>query len=364
MLFDVRKQMLRLLAVSAVGSFSLGGSAWVVLLAARGFSLLEIGVAEGVFHIASLVMEVPSGALADVLGRKRAMILSNAMGIVSSLLMIVSRDLAGVCLALVFAAWSYNFASGAREALAYDSLKSCGQEEHYLRYSSLEMTVYRVSSASAILLTGLTLLLGYKIANLIDALFAAACIVILLPVREPEREARGGEVDILHATLGCFVQSLRFLRRERYARRLMLTNAFLGALAILLSFFLQPRLQASSLPPALLGPALFAMGLGGAVGARLALRIEKWRMRSVMAVGAAGIAAGLLLGVSQHAWFMILGGFLAAALDDMIQVRADARLNDLFPSEQRATILSVASLLFSLIMIVLSPLAGWFFGSI
>ena len=34
---------------------------WVALLAARGFSLWEIGLAESVYHIVSLFCEVPSG---------------------------------------------------------------------------------------------------------------------------------------------------------------------------------------------------------------------------------------------------------------------------------------------------------------
>lgn len=34
---------------------------WVALLAARGFSLWEIGLAESIYHIVSLLCEVPSG---------------------------------------------------------------------------------------------------------------------------------------------------------------------------------------------------------------------------------------------------------------------------------------------------------------
>ena len=44
---------------------------WVALLAARGFSLWEIGFAESVFHIISLLCEVPSGMADDLLGRKK-----------------------------------------------------------------------------------------------------------------------------------------------------------------------------------------------------------------------------------------------------------------------------------------------------
>lgn len=58
---------------------------------------------------------------------------------------------------------------------------------------------------------------------------------------------------------------------------------------------------------------------------------------------------------------MIAGGFAANVFDDLLQVRTDALLNDQFPSSQRATLLSVSSMCFSLVMIVLSPLAGAFF---
>jgi len=44
-----------------------------------------------------------------------------------------------------------------------------------------------------------------------------------------------------------------------------------------------------------------------------------------------------------------------------LQVRTNAKLQKLFPSEQRATLTSVESLSFSLIMIVLSPIAGAIF---
>ena len=53
---------------------------------------------------------------------------------------------------------------------------------------------------------------------------------------------------------------------------------------------------------------------------------------------------------------------LSALADDALQVRTNTRLQDMFPSEQRATLISIESFTFSIIMIVLSPLAGWFFS--
>lgn len=361
-MLNLKGQMLRLLAVSALGSFGIAGASWVVLLSARGFSMLQIGVVESVFHVASLLMEVPSGMLADVLGRRRSLMLGRVAAMLSSLLMIISRGMVGVCAAIVFSAFSYSFASGAREALAYDSLKEYHKEEEYLRYSSLEMTVYRIGSAAAVLCAGAALWMGYQVAYLLDALGACVCLVILMGVREVQSEPKSESRSVWSALRSCVLDSVWFLKRERLAGRLMLLNGFLDALAVLLSFFLQARLQQSELAQGLLGPTLFVMGLGGALGARLALRVSTWRFSRVVLLGALGIVFGVMLGSMRSPICMAAGGFLGAVCDDFLQVRADSILNDLFPSEQRATILSVSSLIFSLLMIGLSPLAGSFFA--
>ena len=65
----IKKQIRKLYASSILGNLSLTG-AWVAILASRGFSLVEIGLAETAYHAASLLMEIPSGTLADVYGRK------------------------------------------------------------------------------------------------------------------------------------------------------------------------------------------------------------------------------------------------------------------------------------------------------
>jgi len=362
-MFSIRRQMMQLISLSALNSFRLAG-VWVALLAARGFTMVEIGVAEGVFHIASLLFEIPSGVISDVFGRKYSLVCSRLMGMISSLLMVVSKGLPGVCLALVFAAFSYNFESGAREALAYDSLKAHGKEAEYLRYSAADMAIYRVGGASASLLAGLSLLLGYKTANLVDAALDFICLLIALQLREVRIEPVLREESAARRILSCVRESVGFLLAQAQARRIMLANAFAGAISILLAFFLQAKLPQAGLEAAYLGPALFIMGLGGAVGTRFALRAAKLRYRRLYALCLSGVLLGLLMGVSRMPLVMVLGGFMAAAMDDLLQVRTDSLLNDRFPSSQRATLVSVSSLCFSLVMIVMSPLAGWLFDAL
>ena len=367
--FEAGKQLRLLYLNTSLGAFQIAGASWVALLAARGFSLVEIGFAESVFHVASLLFEVPSGVISDVFGRKKSMVLSQCMMLVSSLLMLVSDSMAGVLPAMVFSAFGYNFASGTRESLAYETLKAEGREAEYDGYASTDMMLYTFFSSLATLCAGAALALGYRRAYLVDIGLGTVCLMSALRLQDVgyaaagEEEGKNGtEETVWKKIFQCFRESVLFLLHSRKAMELILLNAAVGAAATLLRFFLQARLPEQELPDALLGPALFLMGLGGAAGARLILCCRSWsygRVFAVSAITVAGCVAAALLPVPA---VMVAGGFLSALCDNFLQVRSDVRLNEMVPAGQRATLISVSSLCFSGVMIVLSPLFGMVFS--
>ena len=53
--FNIKNQITKLYMVTAIGYFQIAGASWVALLAIRGFSLLEIGLMESIFHVVSCV---------------------------------------------------------------------------------------------------------------------------------------------------------------------------------------------------------------------------------------------------------------------------------------------------------------------
>ena len=103
-MIKIKQQLRRLYAVTAISSLQIAGASWVALLAARGFSLAEIGFAEAVFHLTSFLFEVPSGVIADVFGRRRSMVASQCMFAAASAAMLLSRSMAGVYFAMVLSA--------------------------------------------------------------------------------------------------------------------------------------------------------------------------------------------------------------------------------------------------------------------
>lgn len=361
-MFKIKKQLSKLYASSVLGNLSLTG-AWVAILAARGYSLVEIGIAETVFHIVSLVFEIPSGVLADVFGRKKMLVVSTIMGMISDIVMILSGSLFTVCLSIAFRALSYNFSSGSGDALAYDSLKQVKLESRFEKYQSNQFIIYRLCSGISTLCAGFALTIGHRIAYGTSLITSTMQIIILLSLHEISIESatknKGDKIG--RRLIACFKESLAFIKEMRTCMGLMLCNSFVGAIDILLLFFLQAKLPESGISNWWLGFALLFMEMGGIVGSRLILKVPKIKYRWIFTISLLLVLIGLLIEHSGICWIMALGGFVAAVGDDALQVRTNAILQDMFPSEQRATLTSIESFSFSVIMIVLSPLAGFFF---
>ena len=142
---NLSRQKRALLLLEWATGFRPAGSIWVLLLALRGFSLVEVGAAEAMFHVVALASLVMAGAEGRL----------------------------GVFLSLAVSAVAWNLQSGTREAVTYESMLQAGREEDYLRFSSLQNGLFRLSDGGAMLLAGATVLLGWRTAYLLDAAVAA-----------------------------------------------------------------------------------------------------------------------------------------------------------------------------------------------
>lgn len=359
----IQRQMRRIYTITLLGSLQFAGACWVALLAARGFTLTQIGLAEMVLHLASFLFEVPSGVIADVFGRRRCMIASQCLSAAASAAMALAGSMGGVCIGMALTALSYNFASGAREALAYETLKQQGREADYEHFAVNDATLWRLGSSAATLCAGAALWLGPRAAYGVDFTLALLGLWPALRLQEPDT-ARPAAGSISRRVAEAIRESGAFLVRSPRAWGLMLGDAAVGAAATMLLYLLQARLPALGLPAGWLGPVLFLLGLGSTLGlqlARFAGRLPYW-VTAVLCGG--GVLLGVLLACGSWLPAVLAGGFLAGMLDDLLDVRSDVVLNQMVPSSQRATLVSVSSLTFSLVMLGVAPLMGALFGAL
>lgn len=360
-MFDCKWQIRRIYAITALSSLQFAGACWAALLAARGFSLTQIGLAETVFHLASFLFEVPSGIIADVFGRKRSMIVSQCMSAVASVAMMLSSTMGGVCIGMVLSALGYNFASGSREALAYESLKRDQQERAYDRFAVNDTTIWRIGSAIATLCTGAALWIGPRAAYGVDFTLALLGLWPALRLQEPEMRESTKEKPA-RRIYAAVQESIDFMIQQSKVRRLMFCNAAVGSVATMLLYLLQARLPEIGVPISWLGPVLFLLGLSSMLGLQLARFAGRMRYGSLALLCGGGVLIGTCLASTSCLPAVLVGAFLVGALDDILDVCSDVRLNEMVPSSQRATLVSVSSLVYSLVMLVVAPLLGAVFS--
>lgn len=104
----IRKQIGYLYTSSVLGNLSLTG-AWVAILAARGYSLVEIGFVETVFHVTSIILRYRQEYLRMYLEEKNMLIVSSILRMIANVVMIASGNLFTICLSIALHAMSYNF---------------------------------------------------------------------------------------------------------------------------------------------------------------------------------------------------------------------------------------------------------------
>ena len=359
---NVKKQLVLLYMSNFVSNISIAGAAWVLLLVSDGYSLVQVGFAETVFHIVSLMAEIPSGMFADVMGRKKSLIVSCIMGMLSAAVRGFLPGFPCVLISIGFAALSYNFASGSDSALAYDSLLEEGQESKYDKYISTQTAIYRISNGIATLFAGVAVIMGNRNAQMLSLGISAVNMVCLLCLRENKVIQKKSGDSLSKRIKDVISGSFGFLKGNKKVAGLIFRNALVGGIDVLLLFFLQAKLPMTGIPDWALGPLLFIMSMGGIAGAFAAGKVKKITLGKLFIFCLSLALIGLVSEFTGIWYLMTIGGFLTAFADDLIQIRSDIALNQMVPPEQRATLISVNSFCFSVLMIVMSPLAGWIFS--
>ena len=361
---NLNKQLVCLYTNHFFSGLRITDAVWVALLAARGFSLWEIGFAEGVFHIVSLLCEVPSGMAADLLGRKKTLVAGGVCITCSNLLMAFAPNLFFVCLAMGLGALANAMFSGTTSALTYDSLKQCGRTDDYLKVSANCSQIFTLANAVGSLASALERFLRfsgfYLLSAALEAVGTAASALLTEPIVTETQAARGKpSLRALPGQLGQLAKdSAGALRAAPLAARLIVSSAVISVPTYLTKMFVQQRLIELGWPTALLFLPLLLSGLASVFGTEVGRRVRPHSLRRFYAVCALLCGGGCVLVGAAPALGCIAGCMLVQGALEVWLLHEDRLLNDAIPSDQRATLISVDSMAYSLLMIPASPLVG------
>ncbi len=361
---NLKKQLACIYTSDLFSGLRITDAVWVALLAARGFSLWEIGLAESVYHIVSLFCEVPSGMAADLLGRRKTLLSGGVLTVTCNLLMAFAPNLFTICLAMGLNALAMTMFSGTFTALVYDSLKTEGREDEYIQVSANSSQISMLANAIGSLASLLKRFLGFAGFYLLSAAFEGVSTAALALMEEPIVTAAQAnrEKHPLRTLPEQFRQlvrdSLHVLHTCPMAGKLIASSALISVPSYLTKMFLQQRLVELGWPTELLFLPLLLGGLACVAGTEVGRRVRCRSMRRLYSACALLCGVGTLLVGAAPAWGGILGMMLVQGVLEVYLLHESQKLNDAIPSDQRATLISVDGMAYSLLMIPASPLVG------
>ena len=334
-----------------------------------GLTNAQAFAANAFFTAGLVIFEVPTGVVADVRGRRISYLLGTLTLATSTLLYLlmwrISAPFWAWALASALLGLGFTFFSGAMQAWLVDALKANGYD------GSLDPVFARGEIVEGAAMLGGSVLGGFvaQATNLgIPYVLRAAALVLsfvmafllmhdvgFTPKRDgtPVRQA----IDVLRG-------AIRFGLNNPPVRWVMIASAFTDGVSIYGFYAMQPYLLdlygdphaygIAGLSAAIVGAAQIA---GGLIVTRLSHAVRRRTSMLLVAVVASTVTLALIGFIPRFAiavGLLVIWGLLFATVKPVRQ----AYLNDLIPSDQRATGLSFDSLMGSGGGVVVQPALG------
>jgi len=350
---NIRTNLWKLYFYKFLGEFYLIIPILIPYYESNNLNSTQIFTIQAAYALSILVLEIPSGYLADVIGRKKTIILGAIFMPVGLAVYAFSHTFFYFILAEFIIAVANSMRSGSDSALIYDTLIQLKEESEYKKFEGRSFYYTRIGTALSSIIGGLFALIFLRLPFYINIATSSLMLPFALLLIEPERkklEAANPLKDILRICRFSFTHpQLRLL--ILYAAMIMSTG-IVGVWAYFLYY-------------ESIGISIGFFGLLFAIF-QLASALGSWKAHALEKIIGEKKSFFILLFIAPT--FALLGIFKTYLLIPLIFLNAFLwgfafpllmdYLNRLIKSEARATVLSVANMSGSLSFVILSPLFG------
>ena len=207
----------------------------------NGLSMKDIMVLQAIYSIAIVLLEIPSGYMADVIGRRKTLIIGTVFGTAGFATYSLSHGFTGFLLAEIVLGIGQSCISGADSAMLYDSLLEKDLRDKYTRYEGRITSLGNVAEAVAGILGGLLAGITLRVPYIAQTVISLIALPAAITLREPARK-----VPMIRASFTEILRIANFaLFRDRPLRRNIFFSAITGTATLTMAWFAQPFFEYS-----------------------------------------------------------------------------------------------------------------------
>jgi MFS family permease len=324
-----------------------------------GVTLADVFLINAWFFLCNFALEVPTGTVADFLGRRTSLLLGSVVGAVGVLFYAWRPSFAFFLAAEAVMAVAYTLHSGADEALAYDSLKADGRQARAAHVIS-RMESFKLGGIIAATIVGGFIAAGFGLRAPMQAtaLPMTLAALVALTLREPP----GGNTLGPQRGYGTLLRDgARVFVSLPVVRKLAIEAAIVNAMAWGIIWLFQPLLTRAGLPLSAFG-IVHALGCAAQIAFLSSVpaleRVAGSRRRLIRLTTAGGGVA--MLALAGPAWPpLVIAGIVGAMGLSLVRLPLlMAAVNHHVGSGERATVLSFCGMTRQLAIVLVNPAIG------
>ncbi len=356
-LTSLNKNITRLYFIKISKWFNMVMPIVVLFYQSNNMGMHEIFVLKAIYSVAIVFMEIPSGWMADVWGRKKTLVLGSILGSAGIFIYMFSYGFWAFALAEIILGIGHSFVSGADSAMLFDILKAEKKSDTYVKQEGRITSAGNFAEAIAGIAGGFLATITLRTPFYFQFAVASMAIPAALTLVEPQIQSTGK----VHSTIKQLVRNIHTsLITNQNLRISILLSAITGAATLTFAWLVQPFFKAIGLPVGWFGIFWTALNLTVGVSSVFAYRVENLlgKKRTVLFIILLLSVGYFLSGLTITLWgmaflfvFYLIRGIATPILKNYI--------NQYTESEVRATMLSVRNFVIRMSFAGIGPLLGW-----
>lgn len=237
-------------------------------------SLAEIYFMEAICLTGLMILEVPSGALADLLGRKRTIFLGTIFIFFEGLIFALASNKLMIWIANSIWVVGFSLISGADNSLIYDTLKVVGREEEYKKIEGRSAAYRLLTVAICSIFVGYLAELSWRLPLFLSLIFIGLNCLVTYGFAEPPFAGQKKYQARDHWQI--MKISLLFVANHAKVKWVICFTVVVGVISKVWFFTYNPYFELVELPLAYYGWIFFLLNLVAAIFSHEADRLYRW----------------------------------------------------------------------------------------
>lgn len=319
------------------------------------FSVTNVALIFAIESLTMVLFEVPSGAVADLFGRRKSMIIGNIIALLSLTFLAIGGSMMMFVIYAVFTHIGRSFVSGSDSALIYDSLKEVGKTKFFEKTIGTYYATWAIGASFGSIVGGYLGTFSYKLPIVLTFIPLLIATIIIFYLKEPAYEKSG------HKNIA---KQMWLTTKEAFTTRnfaLILTAAFIIFGFGENLFMLSPLfLKFKDITVEGIGYFFATITALVAIGEYYGYELGKKFGRKKVLIWIMSLSAIFFIGATiVNTFYAVIFLAIPALLFGFRHTIITGLLNEGVESAKRATMMSLWNFSGSTGLVIIAPFVGW-----